>query len=286
MNSNVNAMWDLALRIRGFLTHSGWSLQRQARGMAFFHAPAALGFEGIYSVALPVSDTVPGGEKLVFDTADALVAIYGYADVGDLLEEAAAVADRSQAVRILSRFIDVSTEQGAVPLWALIAHLSYLEASLCLAAKFKLKDADLNVDLVAQRFAKQCRFLQTQQGSFIAAIEVPRSVLLSPTMHGGRALTSSEVSSAWFAAIQFLNERIMNGDCSFESRATFRDATALFDVALLESLTKLVTVTRMNCIEFSIEIGQQLKISPTGPPTPGAIARLEAFERFFGREVS
>lgn len=286
MNSNVNEMWNLALRLREFLARSGWVQQRQARAMAFFYPPMSLGFEGNYSLALPVSDTVPGGDKLIFDTADALVDIYGYADVGDLLEEAASVADRSQAVRILSRFIDASTEQGALPLWALIAHLSCLEASLCLAAKFKLKHADVDADLIAERFARQCRFLQTQQGSFIASIEVPRSFLVPPDVHGEKAITSSEVSGAWFAAIQFLNERVIKDDASFEPLAILRDATALFDVALLESLTRLLTATRMNCIEFSIEIGHQLKISSTGPLARGAVQRLENFHAFFRRKVS
>ena len=75
---------------------------------------------------------------------------------------------------------------------------------------------------------------------------------------------STEVCSSLFSAIQFLNERILGDDGSFETPETLGSAISLFDVEMLESLTRVLVGPEMETIEFSLEVGTQVRTSSTG----------------------
>lgn len=271
---------QLTERLREFLNEAGWRQGRQERGLIFFYPPESLGIQGKYSVALPEGTAEQGVGNLLHGVANSLTDIYGYGNLGDLLNRAASLSDLSEPTRLVTRFIDGTTRRGVMPLASLASYASNIEAGLYRSAKFKLGAETKEAKLIAQRFVKDCLFLQTEQGSFIAKVEVPNTVLKQGDLFGGEPLVSTEVCSSLFSAIQFLNERILGDDGSFESPETLENAISLFDVELLESLTKVMVGPEMETIEFSLEVGTQVRTSSTGWLSDERKNRLKDFLNF------
>lgn len=285
MKATPEDLSHLAARLKEFLNEAGWRQGRQANGLMFFYPPESLGIQGNYSVALPENAEKPGVGSLLHGTANSLVDIYGYGNLGDLLNRAAALSDQSQPTRLVTRFVDRATRKGAMPLASLASYTSNVEQGLYRSAKFKLGVETKETKLIAQRFAKDCLFLQTEHGSFVAKVEVPHTLLKQGDLFGGEPLVSTEVCSSLFSAIQFLNERILDDQGSFEAPETLANAISLFDVELLESLTKVVVGPEMETIEFSLEIGTQVRTSSTGWLSDEKKNRLKDFLDFIREQL-
>lgn len=127
--------------------------------------------------------------------------------------------------------------------------------------------------------------MQTEVGSFVAKVEIPHTVLRQGDLFGGQPLVSTEICSALFSAIQFLNENILGDDGSFESPDTLENVIALFDVELLESLTKVMVGPEMESIDFSLEIGAQVRTSSTGWLSDERKTRLKDFLNFVREQL-
>jgi len=285
MKATPEDLSALAERLREFLNEAGWRQGRQARGLTFFYPPESLGIQGNFSVALPENASKSGVGSFLHGAANSLVEIYGYGSLGDLLNRAASLSDLSQPTRLVTRFVDATTHQGAMPLASLTAYINSIEAGLYRSAKFQLGAETNEAKLIAQRFVKDCLFLQTEQGSFIAKVEVPHTILRQGDLFGGEPLVSTEVCSSLFSAIQFLNEKVLGDDSSFESPETLSDAITLFDVELLESLTKVLVGPEMETIEFSLEIGSQIRTSSTGWLSEERKNRLKEFLDFIRNQL-
>lgn len=277
---------ELTERIRAFLLDSGWQEGRQVRSVVFYIPPASLGIEGKFSIALPTVGLIKGEAKLLHGAAQSLLDIYGYANLGDLLNKAAAtVSDISGPIRIVTRFVDTTTRTGAIPLSSIVAFVTNVESSLYQSAKFRLGTETRDSKLIAQRFAKDSLFLQTEIGSFVAKVEVPNSVLKQADLFGGELIASAEVCSALFSGIQFINENIMCSDIAFDEAEMLSDAVALFDVELLDALAKVVTGSKMDQIDFSIEIGSEVRKTTTGWLSPDRTQRLSDFCEFMREQL-
>ena len=280
MNPTPQELTQLSERLRTFLTESGWSAGRQTRGVTFFYPPADLGIEGKFSIALPDETSRTEMAGLLYGAATSLAEIYDYGSVGNFLSKAAAFSDLSQPSRIVTRFIDDTTRRGVVPLASIVSFTANMAQGLYRSAKFKLGVETKETMLIAQKFARDCVFLQTAQGSFVAKVEVPQSILKQGDLFGAEPLVSTEVCSSFFSAIHFLNERIVGDDGDFESPEVLSSAIALFDVELLESLTKVVVTPEMETMEFSLEVGNQVRKSSTGRLSDEKKDRLKEFVEF------
>lgn len=280
MKATQEDLSQLAEQLRHFLNEAGWREGRQAKGLTFFYPPKSLGIQGKYSVALPEGTAKQGVGNLLYGTVDSLVEIYGYGSLADLLNRAASLSDLSLPTRFITRFIDGTTRRGVMPLSSLASYASNIEAGLYRSAKFKLGTETKETNLIAQRFVKDCLFMQTEQGSFIAKVEVPNTVLRQGDLFGDGPLDSTEVCSSLFSAIQFLNDRILRDDASFESQEILGSVISLFNVELLESLTKVMVGTDMETIDFSLEVGTQVRTSSTGWLSDDRKNRLKDFLNF------
>jgi hypothetical protein len=285
MSRTAEDFEKLAEQLQSFLTQSGWSPRREAKGLTFYYPPDSLGIRGKYSIALPVDARRPGVGSLLHGAAAALQDIYGVGDVGSLVNRAAALGDWGGPARIVSRFIDGKTEGGSIPLASLGAYAENLEKSLYNGAKFKLGEDNKVTRLLAQSFAKECRFLQSEVGSFIAKIEVPQTTLRQADLFGREEVSSTQVCSSIFSAIQFLNERVLNGNAPIDSEDSLADAIALFDVELLESLAKTLTGPEMDAIEFAFEAGSIIRTTKTGWLSSEKTDRLRQFVEFIKAQL-
>lgn len=276
----------LSQQLREFLIEREWRQARQSKGLTFFYPPESLGIQGKFSIALPDIVDKPGMGALLHGAANSLAEIYGFGSVGDLLNKAASFSDLSRPTRFVARFVDnATTRRGVMPLVALASYASNLQQGLYRSAKFKLGVESNETKLIAQRFVQDCLFLQTELGSFIAKVEVPHTLLRQGDLFGGEPLASTEVCSSLFSAIQFLNERILGDDEAFDSPGLLGDAITLFDVEMLESLTKVVVDPEMETIDFSLEVGSQMRTSSTGWISPEKKQRLREFLEFVREQL-
>ena len=63
------------------------------------------------------------------------------------------------------------------------------------------------------------------------------------------------------------------------------DAVALFDVELLDAVAKVVTGSKMDQIDFSIEIGSEVRKTTTGWLSPDRTQRLSDFCEFMREQL-
>lgn len=279
MSRQTEEQTALSEKLREFLDGSGWTPGRHARGMSFYLPPPELGVEGKYSVALPDDPSKSGVGSLLRAAANALVDLYGYSKVGDLFETAASASSAGPA-RFISRFVDPSTEFGAMSLHAVSEFLSHLEKSLYNSAKFKLGADDNATRATASRFASDCLFLQTSVGSFVTSIEVPKTTLRQSDLFGHDAVDSNAVCSSLFSAIDFLNARVLNDNQPLDTEDSLADAVALFDIELLDATSKMIIGPKIGNIDFSLELGNSILTSTTGWITREKTDRLLEYVAF------
>jgi hypothetical protein len=275
----------LAERLRAFMVEAGWHSNRKSRGLTFFSPPDTLGIRGKYTIALPDDPGRPSVAGFIHEAANSLVQIYGYGQLGELLTRAASLSDFERSTKIVSRFLDDSTTSGAIPLAALSAYVSNMEVTLYRSAKFRLGADSKTTDLTARQFAKDCLFLQTAAGSFIAKVEIPPTVLRQPNLFGQPQLDSTEVASSLFTAIRFVNERILGSDAPFDDDETLSSVIALFDVELLAAIADVLLEPEMQSIEFSFELGNSVQMTSTGWMSSERRDRLKDFVAFVTEQL-
>ncbi|UOD29923.1 hypothetical protein INH39_31950 [Massilia violaceinigra] len=271
---------SLIAGLKSFLDEAGWQEIRHVRSAVLYAAPASLGIQGNYTVALPQDASAPDAARLLHGCANALVDVYGYGSVGDLLNRAAAVTDQTVPTRFVTRFIGDATRYGAIPLGELVAFVTNMQDGLYRCARFKMGVDTSEAKATAERFVRQCRFLQTAEGSFVAKVEVPITTLRPAESSGRRALTSTEICSSFFSAIRFLNWNILENNDPVDAPEILSSAIALFDAALLESITSLVVGPQMESIDFFMEMGTELLNSSTGHLSPEKRQRIHDFRQF------
>lgn len=167
-----------------------------------------------------------------------------------------------------------------MPLYALGEFLSQMEKGLYSSAKFKLGGDDSAIRAIASRFAKECLFLQTSVGSFVASVEIPKTTLRQADLFGNSMIDSTHVCSSLFSAIDFINARVINDTQPFDAEDSLVDAIALFDVELLDALSKMIVSPGMESIDFSLEVGNSFRTSTTGWITEAKADRLKEYVAF------
>jgi hypothetical protein len=285
MSKQLEELQALADKLKEFIGNAGWVAGREAKGLRFYFPPEELGVQGKYSIALPDDLSRPGSAELLSAAASSLANLYGYGRSGDMLEKASSMSVESSPVRFVSRFVDATTSSGSMPLHALTEFLNQTEKGLYNGAKFKLGGDDAVVKAVAARFSKECLFQQTKVGSFIASVEIPKSILRQADLFGREAIESTQVCSAVFSAIEFLNSRILNDIEPIDADDLLTEALVLFDVELLEALAKMIIGPQIESIDFSLELGSTTRTSSTGWINEQKIRRMTDYVSFIKKHL-
>jgi hypothetical protein len=276
----------LAAQIRQFLLQSGWTFNRDARGLEFFLAPESLGIKGAYTVALPKNPEMAYARGVVHDAAEVLSQLYGYSDFGQMFGSAVSLVDQDRPSRVTSRFVDESTRAGAMPLASLSLYADGMHQSLYQCAKFRLDSDAKESDLIARRFADDCLFLQTEVGSFIASVEIPPLILRQPDIFGLPSIDSAEVTSALFFALKFINEEVVRSDGPLDDSSMLASVISLFNVELLTALADLILRPEMAAIDFTFSYGNKASETSTGLLTDSRRNRLASFVTFVKEQLT
>ena len=269
---------DVTIELETFLIESGWVRGRETSSLRFFAPPDDLGIQGKYRIALPADPTRPGADALLVQAVNALRDLYGFR-VSKMHDRIAIVSGEKSPAIFSVRFMDECTSTGSIPLVAMAAFLSKMEKGLYNEAKFKLESDDSATRTMAQMFTKDCKFLQTREGSFVARVEVPHRVLRDADLFNA-SIESAHVCSSMFSAIEFINQHVIQGDESFETDSLLQQAISLFNPELLESLAKVVLEPEVETIEFTLGVGSQSRLSSTGKITEDRASRLSEYVDF------
>jgi hypothetical protein len=267
-------------RYAEFLIHAGWVKSHVDRGVSFYVAPASLNIQGAYSIVLPISADRPGAERLLGSAAKSISDIYGISNAEDIEIGSAAVYGGDFPVRLATRFLDKSTETNGIRLSSLASYAHNMLMSLYRSAKFKLGVESKDASVLARNFSEECLFLQTRSGSFVTTIEIPNSVLKQPDLFDKKPVASQEVCVSLFSSIQFLNEKILQSEMPIDSSEVIGAAIVLFDVELLESLIKVFVESNIGRMDFTLELGDQIRQTSTGWMSNEGVNRLKEFLNF------
>jgi len=275
-------------QLETFLRESGWVSARETSSLRFFIPPDNLGIRGKYRIALPTDSSRSGSDTLVLQAIDSLRELYGF-HFEDLYESLVKVSHGSVPAVLTARFIDSCTRDGSMPLVAITAFLEGIERGLQNEVKFKLAADTASARLTAQALTKDCKFLQTSIGSFVARVEVPPKVLREADLFGTDAVESAHVCSSFFSAIQFVNDEVIQGERAFDSELLLNQAVALFTPELLECISHAILKAEVETVDFSMTIGRQVRTSTTGVITNQRADRLNAYvdfirEHFYGEK--
>lgn len=267
--------------ITAFLLNNGWYSSKTKSGLQYFEAPESLGVSGSYTIALPIDPKRNGIDNVIVFAINSLSDIY-QKSLNDLYEDVAATNDLRTPTTLSVRFVDEKTSSGVIPLKSLSAFVSGAEKSLFEAVKFKIGNESKSTVEKAQRFLEECSFLQTRPGSFIASIEVPPVMLRQAQLipEAPTALSSSQVCTALFSAIEFITENVLKENVALENEDSLAQALELFNPELLEALFKLLIGPEMSTAEFSMYTGGQRRDTSTGIITPSSTGNFRDFVKF------
>lgn len=269
--------------VSDFLTSSGWIEKRRTSSLIFYSPPQSLGIKGEYTIALPIDPSRPGTDAFMVQAIGALEDLYGFRFVR-LKNRLATKSEFSGPAQFNVRFIGAQTIDGSMPLPALKTFLEYIQKGLYQAAKFKLDGSSHGPsNAAATHFAQECRFLQTQHGSFIARIEVPFGWLQQGDLFRDAETSTHDVCSSLHSVVQFINDRILNSDEPFNSETAISEAVSLFDPELLETLARMLVGPDVDSVEVVMEVGSQRRVSTTGVIDEARKQRLYDYVEFVKR---
>lgn len=267
--------------VRTFLLEAGWSHENTGGKFDYYTPPQELGIAERYRIALPLDPDRPGTDVLVNQALAALQQLYGFRFT-DLLGRVASKAEVLGAARLNIRFVDPETASGAIPLVALRVFLDQIQKGFYRGAKFKIDGSSHGPqNTAAEAFVQESKFLQTCEGSFIARVEVPFTLLVQADLFGREQITSHDVCAHIISGIEFINDRVLNGNDDLESDQALGEAITLFDPELLEVFSKMLVGPEAEMIEMAMQIGEQNRQSSTGRITDEKRKRLGGFVRYF-----
>lgn len=275
---------DFSLVVRNladFLESHGWVATREKAGLRYFDAPPSVGVTGRFSVALPLDPRRAGIDNLILSALNTLSGIYDQSLIG-LYEEVAGANDLNSPTTLSVRFVDDKTAGGTMPLPSMAAFIQNIEKTLYEVVKFKIGDSSKSTVERAARFVKDCAFLQTAPGSFVASVQVPPVMLRQAQLFADAppAIASSQVCASLFSAIEFLNVRILQSNADYESDELVAHALELFNPELLDSLAKVLVATEVDVAEFAMQTGDQRRETTTGYMSAENTGRLKDYVKF------
>lgn len=281
MKRQAKDFTSVVSNLTDFLVAQGWVQGQQKAGLQYFNAPESIGVTGGFSVALPTDARRPGIDKLIISALDTLGDIYD-SNLNPLYDDVASTNDLTLPTTFSVRFLDEKTSMGALPLPSMGAFVQGMEKSLYEAAKFKIGDASKTTLEVAQRFVRDCSFLQTERGSFIAHLEVPPLMLRQAQLFPDAppSVASSQVCSSLFSAVEFLNERILQSTVDYEEDELVAHALGLFNPELLDALSKVLVGPEVAEAQFAMQTGSQRRETSTGLITAENASRLREYVKF------
>lgn len=194
-------------KIKTFLLNRGWVAGSSGPRFVTLTPPAVLGFPIGYDIAIPQNDNFKDFEQFINNLFEVISSIYDFS-----VEDLKLVVEQEQAI-LSVRIYDEYTADGKISLNRFDIVIDKIRAILLNSADFVVNgNMELRrTSLEAKRYLELCQFIETQKGSFIAKIKLPKKQIIKDQIVFERdEIYASEVNLKLINVLEFVNREIFN----------------------------------------------------------------------------
>lgn len=258
-------------RLRQFLISRNWTQISTTSNYQKFTAPQDL--VGDYTLTIP-SESSKDSDISIPRVLNNLAVLYEISN-----DELVSMIEEEQ--RILSvQMIGNDNEAGTIPLVQFEAVIDRLKRTLLDVASFVVSGEQNNkeVPMEALTYIEQCKFLQTEVGSFVAKIGIPSGTQLKQgsLFSQDDSIASDDVNTRLESIFELVTEKIFKGDKGIYENKYMEESMDLLCVNALENIYGLYEKSGADQINIRILGSERTSTYESGELTD------EKFENFDG----
>lgn len=260
-------------RIIQFLESKGWVTVGVDTRFYVLRAPANLGLPEDYFLHVPRNDEVAGFTRYYGN----LLSVFS--DFYDMKkEDLDSLIGQSETI-LRVRLQDEETSQGKINFVRFEGFIERLKAIITDTASFVI-DKDLNsirVPAEAQKYINKCHFLQTEKGSYVTKIQLPREETIKDATLFAPAIIAEEINEKLIEVLDYVNKEIFQGDIEQVSDDYIVENSDKLNVKLLRDIEALYDKSDIKNINFSLQTVNETKTVISENITKAQIYRLNTF---------
>jgi hypothetical protein len=260
-------------RIIQFLNSRNWTRLKEGDQFAVYSAPEGLGLPEGFLLHVPLTDQQNGFERYYTNLINVLADLYGISE--EDLHNVIGTSDTILRVRIH----DDETSQGKINFVRFEGFIERLKAIITDTASFVI-DRDLNsirVPAEAQRYVNKCHFLQTEKGSYVTKIQLPREETIKDATLFTPKIIAEEINEKLIEVLDYVNTQIFQGDVGLVSDDYIVENSDKLNVKLLRDIETLYDKSEIKNIAFSLQTVNETKVVTSENITKAQIHRLNTF---------
>lgn len=262
-------------RVREFLLARGWHRMPSSSRYERYRAPIDLVDD--YYLTLPFDSPGPQSTSFLLRVLANLAELYEVS-----VDQLTALFERPQKVFSL-QICGADSHAGSIPLLQFESVIDRLKRALFDVASFVAtgEQSAKIMPLEAITYMGQCRFLQTEVGSFVAKLSLPTDIpLRQASFRGNDALTSDDVNQRFESLLGLITQRVFNSDREIYSDVFLADSMDLLCVGALDNLRDLFTKSGADSINFRFLAADGTQTYESGELTDEKFAQLHLFVKY------
>lgn len=260
--------------VERFLVERNWTLFKVGERFSQYKPPNDLGLEAQYALTIPKDTSAPDSAEFLTKTVETLSIIHDLSN-----EQLRAVLTNASTI-VSIRLVDPETQFGSIPFVQFEGLIDRLKKTLQDTAAFVLTDLPIlgTEPPAASDYLSQCRFLQTEVGSFVANVQLPtEQVLETADLFKVAPTTAEEVNRKLEDVLGFIVGPVFSADESIFSSQAIEQYADLLNVDVLRDIAEMFRRTNSREVQFSFLDARSQASYSTGLLT---VEKLERFERF------
>lgn len=252
----------------------GWIEIRQVGSNAFFSPPPELGMPENYLIQVPLNDETKGFRRYYDNLLQLFSDLYGMKrdDLNELIGESETI------LRV--RIHDEDTVDGKINFSRFEGFIEKLKAIITDTASFVI-DKDLNsikVPAEAHRYLNKCHFLQTEKGSYITKIQLPKSETIKAGTLFTPPIKAGEINEKIIEVLDYVNTQIFSGNANAVVNDDYLiENSDKLNLKLLKDIGEFYDKSEIKNIDFSLHTFNETKMVSSENVTKAQIHRLTEF---------
>jgi hypothetical protein len=263
----------LADRIIQFLEAKGWLLTGQAGFFFIYRPPEDLGLPDDFVLHIPTTDQIGGFKRYYNNLLNVFSDFYNMKE-----EDLDNLIGQSETI-LRVRIHDDETLQGRINFVRFEGFIERLKAIITDTASFVI-DKDLNsirVPVEAQRYLNKCHFLQTEKGSYVTKIQLPKKETIRDATLFAPPILAEEINEKLLEVLDYVNTQIFQGDVGQVSDDYIIENSDKLNIKLLRDIEAFYDKSEIKNIDFSLQTVNETKTVTSENISKAQINRLNIF---------
>jgi hypothetical protein len=261
-------------RIIDFLQNRGWQIaSKDAEGIDMI-PPQEFGLPADYRITIPTDAT-----KVDFNRYyDNLLQIF--TDFYNLTKDDLDLILNKDETILKVRIYDDSTEKGQISFVRFEGIIERLKAILTDTASFVIDRSvtSTRVPAEAMRYVNKCSFLQTEIGSFITKIQLPKKELIKDSELFERGqIFGEEINEKLSKVLTFVNENVFSNQAGEIDDEYLMENEDKLNLKLLKDIEVLYDKSDLKNIDFSFHSVEESTVVESQNITKAQILKLTEF---------